>query len=107
MSASGWALMYVLMMNSSRASPTPSLGMNESENASSGFPTFIITLVFGRASDFKHGPLDLEGKPPLEHHADVSLRARHRHHLAGPEDRRRCSVPTTAGNPSSRLTIAA
>ncbi len=34
--------MYVEMMNSSRARPTPSLGRNESRNASSGLPTFIM-----------------------------------------------------------------
>jgi hypothetical protein len=33
-----------LMMNSSRASPTPSFGNWQKSNARSGLPTFIISL---------------------------------------------------------------
>ena len=34
-----------LMMNSSRASPTPALGSREKANACSGVPTFIMILT--------------------------------------------------------------
>ena len=36
------------MMNSIRASPTPSLGMKDNAKASSGLPTFIMIFVRGR-----------------------------------------------------------
>ena len=41
------------MMNSSLASPIPSLGIMEKAKASSGFPRFIIISVFGRLRSFK------------------------------------------------------
>ena len=41
-SALGWMPICRLMMNSSRASPTPWFGSIENENAWSGVPTFIM-----------------------------------------------------------------
>ncbi len=44
-SALGWMPICRLMMNSSRASPTPALGSRENANAWSGVPTFIMILT--------------------------------------------------------------
>ena len=41
-SAFGWMPIWRLMMNSSRASPTPAFGSRENANAWSGVPTFIM-----------------------------------------------------------------
>ena len=49
-SAIGCARMCDPMMNSSRASPTPSFGRRDSPNASAGLPTFIMIFVRGRRS---------------------------------------------------------
>ena len=42
--------MYSLMMNSIRASPTPSFGRNDVLKARSGFPRLIMICVRGRAT---------------------------------------------------------
>ncbi len=44
-SAFGWIPICRLMMNSSRASPTPWCGSRENANAWSGVPTFIMIFT--------------------------------------------------------------
>ena len=43
--ALGWTPMLLLMMNSSRARPTPELGICAKSKASCGLPTFIMILI--------------------------------------------------------------
>ncbi len=45
MSAIGWILIMLLMMNSMRASPTPSVGRRHHRNAASGLARLSMTLV--------------------------------------------------------------
>ena len=105
--ASGWILICESIINSSRASPTPSFGIIEYLKANSGWPTFIIILVLGLfrflilvilTLNFKI-PLYTRPSSPLEQSTVISLP---------------CLsilvaflVPTTQGIPSSLEIIAA
>ena len=81
-SAIGCVRTCVLMMNSSRARPTPSFGRNDKENASAGFATFIIMRVRGRAHVREVRPLDAHGEPTTIDEALFAFRARDRHLIA-------------------------
>ncbi len=94
-------------MNSSRASPTPSFG---NEREAEGLLRIAdvhhdLGLAGGRASSGR--AVDVEVEPPLVDEAGLALRAADGDQLAVSSSSVPCSVPTTAGKPSSRLTMAA
>ena len=96
------------MMNSSRARPTPSLGRSDSRKASSGLPTFIMIWVLGRRSCRRSSAATSNSSRPVVDEARFPLGAGDGDLLAVAQHARcRVSVPTTAGTPSSRLTMAA
>ena len=94
-------------MNSSRANPTPSFGIDVREKALSGFPTFIMILVLGRSRfsrltrcrSYFRIPSYTSPNSPVAHDTVASLISLR---LSVP-----LLVPTMQGTPSSRLTIAA
>ena len=108
-SAMGWTLMEVEMMNSSRASPTPSFG-----RATRAERLLRIADVHHdlrpRAREARSGPAARRRKSstPVVDEARFALGARDGDVLAVVQHARSPrSVPTTAGRPSSRLTMAA
>ena len=70
--------MYSLMMNSIRASPTPSLGRNDVLKARSGFPRLIMICVRGRARSPTSVRSTWKPTAPSVHAARITLGARHR-----------------------------
>ena len=96
-----------LIMNSSRASPTPRCGRLAKANARSGLPTFIMILtgISGIASSSisrrTNGNFPVNTRPvsPSAHETVTSWPGLTRS-VASPH-------PTTAGTPSSRAMIAA
>ena len=99
--------MVLLMMNSSRARPTPSFGMKDRANASSGFATFIMMRVRGRLSPDRLTRSTSKARVPsytnpVSPSAQETVTICPVANAAVP-----VSVPTMAGTPSSRLTIAA
>ena len=101
--------MLLLMMNSSRARPTPSFGSCANSKASSGLPTFIMILVGHRrharraatstTSIVEQAVVDVAGVALGAGHRDLRAVAS-APAVASPQ-------PTTAGMPSSRAMIAA
>jgi len=95
------------MMNSSLASPIPSFGIMEKPKASSGFPRFIIILVFGRFMSFRLRVSLWKGRIPS--YTSPSSPSAQLTVISLPVSSTSVALPapTTAGIPSSRLTIAA
>ena len=77
-SALGWMPICRLMMNSSRARPTPALGSWAKANACSGVPTFIMILVPISGIADELGLLDGEVELAVVDVAGVALGARDR-----------------------------
>ncbi len=106
--ALGCTPMLLLMMNSRRARPTPSLGSWAKSKASCGLPTFIMILV---------GDLGISPRCHLGHFgvqqavvdlAGVAFGAAHGDQRGRPSARSvALPQPTTAGMPSSRAMMAA
>jgi len=103
----GWALMCSPMMNSMRARPIPAAGSRHHFSAAPGLArlTIRLVLVAGRSSSASSCVVILAGpsktrptSPPA--HDTVTRCPSARVEVAS-------TVPTTAGTPSSRLTIAA
>ena len=65
-----------LMMNSSRARPTPAFGSRANANAWSGVPTFIMILTGMSGIAVELGRLDGEVEHPVVDEAGVALGAR-------------------------------
>ena len=80
-----------LMMNSMRASPTPSFGRKLVLNASSGLPRLIMICVAGRRSCSRLVRWTSNGTSSAIDLADVAFRARYRDRVSGLE-RGRCIV---------------
>ena len=99
--------MYSLMMNSIRASPTPSLGRNDVLKARSGFPRLIMICVRGRATS----PTSVRStwKPTAPLYTRPESPSAHDTVTTAPSGTRVVAspVPTTAGIPSSRAMIDA
>ena len=99
--------MWLLTTNSMRARPTPSAGMRHHRKAAAGLARLSITCVrvCGKVVD-----PDLFGLVigvALIDEALVALSTRYRHFLLIVQHLVASPVPTIAGSPSSRLTIAA
>ena len=94
-------------MNSSLASPIPSFGIMEEAKASSGFPRFIIISVFGRFRSLRFRVSLWKGRIPS--YTSPSSPSAQLTVISLPVSRTSVAlpVPTTAGIPNSRLTIAA
>ncbi len=105
--ASGWTLMYSLMMNSIRASPTPSLGRNDVLNARSGLPRLSMIFVRGRAMS----PTSMRStwKPTAPSYTRPESPSAQDTVTTWPSGTQVVAspVPTTAGMPSSRAMIDA
>ena len=95
------------MMNSSRASPTPSFGKRRNSNASSGLPTFIMSLAgTGGILSSATSTTSTSSLPSYTWPVSPSV---HDTVTSAPSGRVRVASPhpTTAGMPSSRAMIAA
>ncbi len=106
-SALGWMPIWRLMMNSSRARPTPALGSCAKENACSGVPTFIMILVGMSGIDDSSVSSTVKSRMPsytrpVSPSAQETVTSR-----PSVSSRVPLPVPTTAGMPSSRAMIAA
>ena len=76
--------MYSLMMNSMRASPTPSFGSMAVRNARSGLPRLTMISVCGRGQFAqRRARVDLERQRALIDVPDIALGAGDGHHGAG------------------------
>ena len=96
-----------LMMNSMRASPTPSFGSSAALNANPGLPRLSMIAVFGRRSSPSTSRAVFTGRAPL-YTRPTSPSAQETVTTAPPFSAFLApSAPTTAGMPSSRATIAA
>ena len=82
-----------LMMNSSRARPTPAFGSRENANAWSGVPTFI--MIFTGMAGIVAQLGDSTVNPDAADEPGVALGAGDGHRPAGkaPESHRRCPRP--------------
>ncbi len=96
------------MMNSSRANPTPSLGMAESENASSGDADIHHDLCLRSLQIRQVDRLDLERQRAFVDDTGISLGATDRD-LLPVLSSFGCiaAFPRSRAIPSSRLTMAA
>ena len=99
--------MYSLMMNSIRASPTPSLGRNDVLKARSGLPRLIMIWVCGRATSATS--VRSTWKPTSPRYTRPESPSAHDTVTTAPSGTLVVAspVPTTAGMPSSRAMIDA
>jgi hypothetical protein len=102
----GWARMISPMMNSIRASPTPRVGRRHQRKAAAGFPMFIMMSVRISGSPSRSSSVALKGTTPVDP-SPVPLGAGEGDLHPVLQHRGPIPVPTTAGIPSSRLTMAA